>query len=162
MTRTARVIELHGNPSKVNVDEKAAREVRPDPVLPSPPAWLRDPVALATWKYLVPELEKDALLTKRDRDTFAHLCATAGIAAEALKLLQPNKSRPMRLLEVDESHQGRTRRHPALIVYRGALEDYRKLAVEFGLSPRMRLGLELGGAPVPDDGDEDDDELFEG
>jgi P27 family predicted phage terminase small subunit len=157
---SARVIELHGNPSKVDVEKRAAQEVRPDPIAPSPPSWLRDPVALATWKYLALELEADALLTKRDRETFAFLCSEVSIAAAALKALQPNKSKPMVLLEIDESHQGRTRRNPALMVYGQAVERYRRLAAEFGLSPRMRLPLELTAAPVVDGDEDEDDDLF--
>lgn len=158
--QSAHVIELHGNAAKVDVEKRAAREVRPEPIAPRPPTWLRDRVALATWKYLAPELEKDALLTKRDREAFAHLCASVGIAAEALKAIQPNKSKAMVLLEVDESHQGRTRRHPALMIYRGALEDYLKLSARFGLTPKDRIPLEVG-APAPDDDDDDeDDDLY--
>lgn len=161
--QTARVIELHGNASKVDVEAREAREVRPDPIAPRPPSWLRDPVALATWKYLAPELEKDALLTKRDRETFAFLCTEVAIAVAALKALQPNKGKPMKLLEVDESHQGRTRRNPALMVYGQAVDRYGRLAPHFGLSPKMRIPLELGHVPAPDDDDEDDDaDLFAG
>lgn len=159
--QTARVIELHGNPGKVDVEARAAAEVRPAPIAPSPPRWLRDSVALETWKFLAPELEKDALLTKRDRETFAMLCQEVALVAAALKVLQPNKARAMVLLEIDESQKGRVRRNPALMVYGQAVERYARLAAHFGLSPKMRLPLELGAAPV-DDGDEDEaDDLFE-
>lgn len=158
----ARVIELHGNPGKVNVEAREKTEIRPDPIAPAPPPWLRDPVALSTWKYLGPELESDALLTRRDRETFGFLCTEVAIAVAALKALQPNKAKPMILLEIDESHQGRTRRNPALMIYGQAVDRYARLAPHFGLSPKMRLPLELGAGVVPDDGDEDEDEeLFE-
>lgn len=158
--RAARVIELHGNPSKVDVGSRARKEVRPDPIAPTPPAWMTHPIAKATWKFLSAELERDALLTRRDRELFAMLCTSAAIAADAAKLLQPDRRKGFALLEVDESHQGRTRRHPALMIWRGALEDYLKLSAKFGLSPRDRIPLELGApaAPTPAD-DEDDDDL---
>lgn len=162
--RSARVIELHGNAGKVNVPEREEREVRPDPIVPTPPSWLRDPVAIATWKFLAPELERDALLTVRDREAFAFLCTHAAIAVAALKQLQPNKAKPMELLELDESHQGRTRRSPLLMIYRGAVADFRAAAHDFGISgPKSRLPLELGAPPAHDDDDDEDaDGLFDG
>lgn len=156
---TARVIELHGNPSKVDVEKRGAREVRPDPIRPSPPDWLTHPYARALWRYLAPELEKDALLTKRDRETFAFLCTDAAIAVDAVRAMQPDRRKGFAVVEIDEGHQGRTRRHPALIVYGQAVARFLRLAAEFGLSPKMRLPLEIGAEAVDDDDDEDD-ELF--
>lgn len=159
---SARVIELHGNASKIDVDDRAAREVRPDPILPVAPDWLT-PRARALWRYLAPELEKDALLTKRDRETFAFLVTEAALAIDCLEAMRPDRRRGYVVLEVDEGHQGRTRRHPALIAYGTSVARYLLLAKEFGLSPRMRLPLEVGAGALPDDnGDEDDDDLFDG
>lgn len=159
---SARVIELRGNPSKVDVEGRARREVLPDPIAPDPPPWLTHPTARSTWRFLAPELERDALLTKRDRESFAHLCSCAAIAADALRVLQPDRRKGFEILVDDAAHPGRTRRNPALMVYRGALADFRALAADFGLSPKARIPLELG-APAPvDDGEDEDDELFEG
>lgn len=154
--QTARVIELHGNPSKIDVDKRAEREVRPDPVVPDQPDGL-SPRARALWRYLAPELAADALLTKRDRETFRHLCETAALAIDCLDAMRPDRRAGYVVLETDPSHQDRTRRHPALIAYGAAVGRYLELAKEFGLSPRMRLPLEVGAAPIVDDEDEDDD-----
>lgn len=155
--QSARVIDLHGNPGKVDVEDRAKREVRPDPIAPRPPTEL-SPRARAIWRFLAPELERDALLTKRDRESFAMLCESAAIAAQALADMRPDKRRGYVLLDVDESHQGRTRRHPLLMVYRGAVEDYLKLSARFGLTPKDRIPLELGAPapPSPPDGEDDD------
>lgn len=158
--RSARVIELHGNPSKVDVEARAAREVRPDPISPAPPEWLT-PRARALWRYLAPELERDALLTKRDRETFAFLVTEAALAIDCLDAMRPDKRSGFVILEDDPGHGGRTRRHPALIAYGTSVGRYLHLAREFGLSPRMRLPLEIGADVPADDGDEDDD-LFDG
>ena len=158
--QSARVIELHGNDSKVpaaDLEKRAEREIRPDPIAPKAPEWMTHPVARSTWRYLAAELERDALLTKRDRELFAMLCTSAAIAADAVRQLQPDRRKGFVLLEVDESHQGRTRRHPALMVWRGALEDFRKLSAHFGLSPRDRIPLEVG-AVIPSAGDDGEDD----
>jgi P27 family predicted phage terminase small subunit len=159
--QTARVIELHGNPSKIDVDARATREVRPDPIVPSPPEWLT-PRARALWRYLSPELERDALLAKRDRETFAFLVTEAALAIDCLEAMRPDKRRGYVILEDDPGHGGRTRRHPALIAYGATVQRYLLLAREFGLSPRMRLPLEIGADVPADHGDEDDDDLFDG
>lgn len=157
---SARVIELRGNASKIDVDKRAAREVSPDPVAPTPPEWLT-PRARSLWRYLAPELERDALLTKRDRETFAFLCTEAALAIDCLEAMRPDKRKGFVVLEDDPGHGGRTRRHPALIAYGTSVGRYLMLAREFGLSPRMRLPLEIGVEIPAGDGDEDDDGLFE-
>lgn len=155
--QSARVIELHGNDGHHNVEARAAREIKPDPIAPSPPEWL-SPGARAVWRYLAPELERDALLTRRDREAFAFLCTEADLAATALGLMRPDRRKGYDLLDVDEGHQGRTRRHPALMAYAQATARFERWARHFGLSPLTRIPLELG-APAPPADDEDDDAL---
>lgn len=157
---SAKVIELHGNPSKVDVDKREAKEIRPDPIVPGAPDWLT-PRARALWRFLAPELEKDALLTKRDRETFGFLVTEAALAIDCLEAMRPDRRKGFVVLESDPSHQDRTRRHPALIAYGASVQRYLLLAREFGLSPRMRLPLEVGPDAPADDADDDDD-LFDG
>ena len=152
---SAKVIELRGNASKVDTEKRAEREVRPDPVLPTPPEWLT-PRARSLWRYLAPELERDALLTRRDRETFAFLVTEAALAIDCLEAMRPDKRKGFVVLEADAGHQGRLRRHPALIAYGASVGRYLLLAREFGLSPRMRLPLEIG-VDLPGDDDDDDD-----
>lgn len=158
--QSARVIELHGNPGKIDVDARAAKEIRPEPIAPKMPSDL-SPGARAVWRYLAPELERDALLTRRDRESFRHLCESAAIAAQALADMRPDKRRGYVLLDVDEGHQGRTRRHPLLMVYRGALDDYLKASARFGLTPRDRIPLEVGSPAPPSGGDDGEDDPLE-
>lgn len=160
--KSARVIELNANPGKADVEARARREVRPEPIAPRPPSWMRHPVARATWRYLAPELERDALLTRRDRDSFGDLCTLRAFIADALDQMQPDKRTGFALLEVDESQKGRVRRNPLLMVYRGALEDYLKLSARFGLTPKDRIPLELGAPAGPPPADEDEDDSLEG
>jgi P27 family predicted phage terminase small subunit len=160
--QSARVIELNANPGKVDVEARARKEIKPDPIAPAPPSWMTHPVARSTWKYLAAELEHDALLTKRDRELFAGLCTSAAMMADAARQLQPDRRKGFARLDVDEGHQGRTRRNPLLMVWRGALEDYLKLSARFGLTPRDRIPLELGAPAGPPPADEDEDDSLEG
>lgn len=157
---SARVIELHGNPGKHDTAARAQKEVRPDPIAPAPPSWLT-PGARAVWRYLAAELERDALLTKRDRELFAFLCTEADLAVTALELMRPDKRKGYVLLDVDEGHQGRTRRHPALMAYAQATQRFAALAGHFGLSPKTRIPLELGAPPPPPSSDDDEDDDLE-
>lgn len=155
--QSARVIELHGNPGKHDTKDRAKKEIRPDPIAPAPPSWLT-PGARAVWRYLAAELERDALLTKRDRELFAFLCTAADLAVTCLREMQPDRRKGYVVIEVD-SHQGRTKRSPAFIGFMQATERFERFAAHFGLSPKTRIPLELGApaAPPPSSDDEDDD-----
>lgn len=50
-------------------------EPLPDPTLPNPPDWL-DPVGLARWNELAPELNEIGILTRIDGDVLAVYCAS--------------------------------------------------------------------------------------
>lgn len=156
--QSARVIELHGNDGHHNVPERAGREIVPDPIAPRPPEWL-SPGARSVWRYLAPELERDALLTRRDREAFAFLCTEADLARTALDQMRPDRRKGYELLDVDEGHQGRTRRHPALMAYAQATARFERWARHFGLSPLTRIPLELGAPAPAADEDEDEDDL---
>jgi P27 family predicted phage terminase small subunit len=135
-------------------------EIKPDPIAPDAPPWMSKR-GKAVWAYLSKELKKNALLTRRDRESFAFLCEDAAIAQEAL-LAMRGKGNSYDLVENDAGHQNRVRRHPAFIVYAQAVAAYRRAAAEFGLTPSSRVGLgEPGGGSIGvGDDDEDDESLF--
>jgi P27 family predicted phage terminase small subunit len=158
MTRkqSAEIHYLNGNPS--NGPDPERRDVRPDPIAPEPPAWMSKR-GRAVWTFLAPELEKNALLTKRDREAFAFCCEEAAVAQTALLTLRGPDNNYGNILEIDKSHQNRVRRHPAWIVYTQAVASFRTWAKAFGLTPNARIGLLLGGATAAGPGlgaDEDD------
>lgn len=156
----ATIHELRGNPGK----RKRPPELKPDPIMPEMPAWL-SPIGRATWKYLAPELGKHALLTRRDREAFAMLCEDVAIARAALDTMRPDKRKGYAVIEEDPDqgrHKGRTKRATAFAVYRASVDSYRRWCVEFGLSPRARVGFDpTGGLPAPPGDDDDDDDLFD-
>jgi len=154
------VHQLNGNPS----NKPPRPEVKVDPIAPAMPKWLSKR-GKANWKYLAPELEKNALLTKRDREAFAFLCEEAAIAQGALLAMRPvdpetgKQSPDFVLLDTDPNHNNRLRRHPALIIFNGAIASYRRWCAEFGLTPASRVGLGVPGGlpPIVRDSDEDDE-----
>ena len=64
---------LNGNPSKLDLEERAAAEPKYTPVVPECPEWLSDD-AKAEWNRLLPELDRNGLLTKADMAAFAGYC----------------------------------------------------------------------------------------
>ena len=160
MTRrqSADIHHLRGNPS--NRIEDVAKDVKPDPIVPTCPAWLSFR-GKGIWRYLSPELEKNALLTRRDREAFGFLCENAAVAQEALLMLRGKGNVYSNILQSDSAHSGRLRRHPAWIVYTQAKSLFLQDCKEFGLTPNARIGLQVAagyGVPVGPTADEDDDE----
>ena len=119
-----------------------ADEVRPEPVAPDPPEWLRG-AALEEWEYLVPRLARLGLLAEIDRPTLAVYCeawasfvaATAAIRASGLALLDG---------------RGSPRVSPFVSVQRQAANDLLRYGRALGLSPSWRAGL-TGEAGTPRD-----------
>lgn len=157
MTRpkSAEIHQLHGNPS--NHSDVESRDVRPAPIAPAPPNWMSKR-GRAIWEFMGPELEKNALLTKRDRDAFAFCCEEVAVAQTALLQMRGPDNNYTDLLEVDRSHQNRLRRHPAWIVYTQATHSFRAWCKEFGLTPNARIGLSLGSPALPTASPNEDDE----
>lgn len=156
--KSAEIHHLHGNPSNLPNVEK--RDVQPDPIAPAPPNWLSKR-GREMWTFIAPELERNALLTKRDRESFGFLCEEAAVAKETLLRIRDPKNGYGDVLDADSAHAGRLRRHPAWIVYTQARTGFLQLAKEFGLTPSSRIGLLLSptGAVTPRGADDDDDEV---
>jgi P27 family predicted phage terminase small subunit len=161
----ANVLRLHGNDRLA--DERDQSTPKPHPVAPKPPRelsyWAR-----RCWRLHAPELERLGLLTVLDGASFQMLCESFAMAVEALELMRPRKKdgttdrrfRTHRL--INEDANGVLRRHPAVIIYRGAAADYRAWCQRFGLTPSDRIGLRPG-APIgaePGDDIDRDDEFF--
>lgn len=157
------ITALYGNAGNLAEPE---RDVKPAPIVPKAPSTLSKR-GRAIWKELTPELEKNALLTKRDKYTFAFLCEEAAVAEAALlsmrKEVNGKKTGEYELLDTDPDHNHRLRRSPSWIIYMGAKKSYLESAKQFGLSPTSRIGLLLSptGQAAPTRGTDDpDEELF--
>lgn len=161
-SKSAEIHQLYGNPGNRTDPEK--RDVRPEPIAPAPPNWLSKR-GRAVWEFIAPELEKNALLTKRDREAFGFLCEEGAVAQEALLRMRGSSNTYENLLDTDPNHYSRLRRHPAWIIYAQAKNLFLQSAKEFGLTPTSRIGL-LVGATTPTPGgrmnepDDEDESVF--
>lgn len=162
----AKVIRMHGNDRLADKREQATP--RPHPVAPRAPKELSFH-ARECWEGHAPELERLGLLTVLDGGAFRFACESYAMAVSALLEMRPKKkdgspdrrSRQLQVVVDDKVHGG-IKRHPAFLVYRQAVGDYRDWCARFGLTPRDRINLRPG-APIgaePDEGDGDDDAFF--
>lgn len=115
--------------------DRAKNEPKPKPIAPKKPAWLKDKAARA-WKDFGRELEPLGLLTTIDGPAFAMLCLHYSLAAEAYKEIQTNG-----IYDIDE--HGCQRKSPLLQVLRDQSAAFKTYAVQFGLTPASRGGLDL-------------------
>lgn len=138
--KPTRLKVLEGNPGRRDLPDD-------EPHLPAsgiaPPDEL-EPAARRSWEQLVPHLERVGLLSIVDELTLAGLCTIRARLLYIWKRLRA-KSRSD-LLEHYTTVEGepRVRAHPYTVMERQYLEIWRKYASEFGLSPRGRVGLQVG------------------
>lgn len=136
---------INGNPSKLNLEERAKNEVKFKPIAPTPPDWL-DEIALEEWNRLAPELDKNGLLTGPDRAMFASYCYYYSEFVRVSKELE-------RVSDLTfETETGYKQQHPLVGVRNKAFEKMKSIASEFGFTPSSRVGLQL------EKGEEDDGE----
>lgn len=132
---------LAGNPGKRPIP---TNEPKPEPVIPSCPSHLGR-AAKTEWRRIVPELAKLGLLTRVDRAALAAYCVAWGRHVEAefelmacgLTVTSPN---------------GYPQQSPWLAISNRALDQVRRFAAEFGLTPAARSKVTAANA---DDADAD-------
>jgi phage terminase small subunit len=98
-----------------------------------------DEEAQRIWKQLAPYLVANGLLTVVDGIQFALLCQTGSFLRGVIKILNDPQQE-----EKHKAYEVRFRLQSAL---------FHRLAGEFGLSPRGRVGLQIGSGN--EDGGED-------
>ncbi|MDY6917389.1 MAG: phage terminase small subunit P27 family [Chloroflexota bacterium] len=92
--------------------------------------------ARSLWRELAPQLKKRGLLTPLDRAAFVALCTTY----ERIRQCDEILGREGVILG--------NKKHPAFAIQARAIDDFRHLAREFGLTPASRAVLDL---PEPSD-----------
>jgi P27 family predicted phage terminase small subunit len=130
---------LHGDqPCRTNYNEPAAR-----PGTPEPPQELTKG-GLAVWREVAQEVEHMGLLTLADRDLFAAFCELAARFREATALLGRSSI-------VMKTPDGKgIQPNPLVRMQREAAESMKRLAGEFGLTPRARAEIDTGTRSVGD------------
>lgn len=102
-----------------------------------PPTFLPEK-AKELWSSLAPKLETTDRFTPEDVPAFTSLCLSYYFALLAGATLLKDG-----IVDVDEAHAGRRRKHPAWQMWRDAQGSFRQWACEFGLTPSSRTRFEI-------------------
>ena len=118
---------LAGNPGKRALNE---REPRPRRELPPCPRWLAK-TARAEWRRVARELYDAGVLTMVDRSALAAYCTAFARWQEAEGIVQAKGM-------VIKTTNGNLIPNPYLSIANRAMDDMRRFAVEFGMTPASR------------------------
>ena len=130
---------LEGGRSHSLPKPEDVKEPKPDPVVGTTPPKEIDTRAKKIWNELAPVLERCGLLTEADLPSFAILCQMRSFIFQIqddVRQLNLFDDKAERLKELRQLYQ-----------------QFRVYANDFGMTPRGRAGLVVGGS----DGDDDDD-----
>lgn len=124
---------LHGNPSRRPVNDREPRPAVAPADIP-PPDWMNH-LAADRWRKLAPELVRHGLLTVLDLDMLEVYCVAYARWREAEGFLARAGT------TVTKSPSGYIQQLPQVAIARGAAEQMRRVAAEFGLTPASRSRL---------------------
>ena len=108
-------------------------EPQPAKGAPRPPGWL-DREARAEWRRIVPELDKVGIIAIVDRAALAILCQSWADYYAARREVETQGW-------TVTTPAGLIRRNPMVAVMNQAYERWRKMALQFGMTPSARAGL---------------------
>lgn len=134
--KPTRLKKLAGNPGRHPLND---HEARIPASLPTCPRHLSRE-AKAEWKRLAQVLYKYGLLTEVDRGVLAALCQAYGRWVKAERVVTDKG-----LTTYNAS--GTPTISPHVRIARQAMEDYRRMAVEFGLTPSSRSRVTAAEGP---------------
>ncbi len=136
-----------------NLGKRPLPTNEPAPAMQQPkmPAELKlDAAAARTWKTLAPKLVKLGLLTEIDGDSFSDLCQIRARIIAIRKYINAHNRSLMEVKKTIDPFSGKEAeeiRPSAYVKLELAFYDlFRKKAHEFGLCPRGRTGLSVGGS----------------
>ena len=145
---------LEGNRGRRKLPDK---EPQPKIGAPEMPDYL-DKEAVKIWKQLAPYLVTNGLLTVVDGIQFSLLCQTGSYLRKIIKYLNEKNKSLTQAIERPAPDGGvkyELKSSPYEVMFRLQTAQFHKLAAEFGLSPRGRVGLQIGGG-----GDDDGEDLI--
>ncbi len=140
---------LRGNPGKRGLNKA---EPQPEPGIPSCPAHVRGPARIE-WYRTVKELAAIGAITQLDRGKLAALCVAYGRWVTAENSLVETGGEITKAPKTKALMQ-----NPWLAVANKALEQYSKLASDFGLDPSSRS--RISALKPRSDEDEQEEERF--
>lgn len=134
---------IEGNRGKRPLPEN---EPKPRPKAPACPSFL-DAEGKRLWKKLAPKLERMGLLTEVDGEVFTTLCTAWSQFVACGKFIKEENQSLMQKVDRPDPDGGtheEIKVSPYVTLQKQLSEVIRKLASEFGLSPRGRTGLSVG------------------
>jgi P27 family predicted phage terminase small subunit len=135
---------LRGNPGRRPIN---AGEIQPErsPTIPSAPDFL-DSDARLEWARVAPGLWRTGALTEADVGTLSAYCFSFSqwkTAAEILRKMKENDRGELRGLIVQTKDKGTTP-NPLVWIANAAAKAMNRYAVELGMTPASRVGLDAG------------------
>ena len=153
---------LEGNPGKRPLPQN---EPKPAPVVkvPKPPSWMNSDGKRA-WKRLAPELERLGLLTVADLETFAAACQAYGIWVECERFFKKKDPETKKVYGrtyeyTNKAGEANEVARPEVKIGQKALDQFKGLMSEFGLSPASRTRIEV---KPPEEGQDPMEALLSG
>lgn len=132
---------LNGNPSKIDLKEREAREPKPRKKAPPCPKHL-DKWAKKEWNRMAPILERLGLLTEADGTAFAAYCQLYSRWIQLENRIQNQNVTDFMLLD---------KQHPLVVASRQTLQLLRSVCTELGMTPSARGRMLTPGEPEDDD-----------
>ena len=134
---------LEGNPGKRPLPKD---EYTPEPGS-KPPRGMSS-AEKSIWHYYARQLDAAGLLAQADRDNLANVCRKIARVNEISKILN-HPDTQMLISYVEMAPNGTekpvVKLNPLLPEQRHLMKDIRLMAPEFGMTPRGRVGLSVGG-----------------
>lgn len=128
-----RLLEGSRSNSLPKAEDVLEHEVQPAPVCPEPPKELST-AAKKIWKELAPKMFNLGLLTELDQGLLMVICHENATIRQTLK--------EMREPELFDGDKKRARIRG---MYKSAVKTLYQVSKEYGLTPRGRVGLVVGG-----------------
>ena len=134
---------LEGNPGKRPLPKD---EYKPEPGC-NPPKGLSK-AEKAIWVYYAEQLDGAMLLSKGDRDNLANVCRKIARVNEISRILNDPETKLLisyKKMLPNGDEEPVVKLNPLLPEQRHLMKDIRLMAPEFGMTPRGRVGLSVGG-----------------
>lgn len=140
--KPTKIHELNGNPSRLNLEARKAKEIATPSIAPSCPSWL-DAEAKREWKRIVPELTKLGIISQIDRVALTGYCAVYSRWRKAEEEISKGFTYQY---EDFKTFAMKRALKPEVRIAKDALAQIKAFCAEFGLTPSSRSRMSVPGA----------------
>ena len=134
---------LEGNPGKRPLPTD---EYKPEPGCEAPVDMSEEEVSI--WNYYAEDLDRAGLLARADKDNLANVCRKIARVNEISRILNDPETKLLisyKKMLPNGDEEPVVKLNPLLPEQRHLMKDIRLMAPEFGMTPRGRVGLSVGG-----------------